>query len=278
MTDWHEGYIQENGIKIHYYRSGGDKPALVLSHGATDDGTCFPMLARQLASSYDVILPDARGHGLSDSGAGNYGSDARASDLEDTIQVLKLEQPFIGGHSMGADSSLQLAIRHPELVRGVFLEDPPLVLPGKNIFGGEMGEKLVSHFKDFIRFIRLLKILPVRIGVVMARRMNPTFPEESLVPWVKSKKRLNNDVLNSLDTLLGWDAPYDLLTQLDVPTLIITGDREKGSIVSSEEAREAAEGRDNIQLVHIPGASHDIRRCDFPHFNEALQNFLQSVS
>jgi hypothetical protein len=40
VAEWSSSDITANGITIHYYRTGGDKPPLVLNHGATDDGLC----------------------------------------------------------------------------------------------------------------------------------------------------------------------------------------------------------------------------------------------
>lgn len=60
MGEWLSGDVIANGIRIHYYRTGGDKPPLVLSHGATDNGLCWVRLTRALESEYDVIMPDAR--------------------------------------------------------------------------------------------------------------------------------------------------------------------------------------------------------------------------
>jgi pimeloyl-ACP methyl ester carboxylesterase len=64
MREWFSGYVNTNGMRMHYYRTRGDKPPLVLAHGATDSGLCWSRLARTLESEYDVILPDARGHGF----------------------------------------------------------------------------------------------------------------------------------------------------------------------------------------------------------------------
>ena len=35
-SDWLPGDVIANGIKIHYYRTGGDKPPFVLAHGFSD--------------------------------------------------------------------------------------------------------------------------------------------------------------------------------------------------------------------------------------------------
>ena len=104
MKYLHEGFVNTNGLKIHYYRTGGDLPQVVLNHGALDDGLCWPRVVEALGADYDLILPDARGHGKSDAGAGVYSSEVRAADLIGLIEALGLEKPVIGGHSMGADS------------------------------------------------------------------------------------------------------------------------------------------------------------------------------
>lgn len=125
MDRWEDGFVEVNGIKVHYYRTGGDKPQVVLNHGAMDDGLCWTRVVKELESDYDVIMVDARGHGLSDSGKGNYNSKTRATDLAETINMLGLDKPAIGGHLMGADTSFHLAAMYPKIPRGIFLEDPP---------------------------------------------------------------------------------------------------------------------------------------------------------
>jgi N-formylmaleamate deformylase len=62
MSKWVDGYVTSNNIKIHYYRTGGDKPQVVINHGAGDDGLCWTRVVMELEKDYDVIMPDARGH------------------------------------------------------------------------------------------------------------------------------------------------------------------------------------------------------------------------
>src|SRR5205807_8111357 len=70
MTALSEDNVQANGITIHYYCTGGDnKPSILLLHGITDSGQCWPRVAHDLESSYDVIMTDARGHGHSGTSA-----------------------------------------------------------------------------------------------------------------------------------------------------------------------------------------------------------------
>ena len=123
-NNWSSGDVVANGIKIHYYRTGGNKLPLVLSHGATDNGLCWTRLARALEAGYDVIMPDARGHGLSGAPQEVYTAAERAADLAGFVEALGLEQPAVGGHSMGAGTTLRLVADYPELARCAILEDP----------------------------------------------------------------------------------------------------------------------------------------------------------
>jgi len=65
MAGWITGTCKANGIDIHYLRTGGNKPPVVLLHGLMTNGTCWSPLARTLEKDYDVVMPDARGHGNS---------------------------------------------------------------------------------------------------------------------------------------------------------------------------------------------------------------------
>jgi pimeloyl-ACP methyl ester carboxylesterase len=88
MPEWFSGDVKTNGLRMHYYRTGGEKPPLVLAHGATDSGQCWSRVARTLESEYDVILPDARGHGLSDAPERGYTTSDHAGDLAGFINAL----------------------------------------------------------------------------------------------------------------------------------------------------------------------------------------------
>src|SRR5262245_43007356 len=126
MSQWHSADVQSNGIRIHYHRTGGDKPHLILAHGASDSGLCWTRVAKQLESDYDVIMPDARGHGLSDAPTEGYTNTDHAQDLAGFIQALNLEQPAVAGHSMGAATTLRLIADYPDLASCAILEDPPM--------------------------------------------------------------------------------------------------------------------------------------------------------
>jgi len=279
MNTWQDGYVKANDIKIHYYRTGGDKPQLVLNHGAMDDGLCWTRVTKELEQDYDVIMFDARGHGFSDSGEGDYFPETRAKDLAEAIIALGLDKPVVGGHSLGADVSMQLAALYPEIPRAIFLEDPPVVMPGEPVFGGDIGKRGEGALKMMATVMNLIKILPKFIGKIVARKMMPVSPDDEIIPWIDSKKRFSNDFLSSMKNVVDTDVPFpsEVLEKIKIPTLLFMGDRERGSIVSIEAAQEMAKIIPDLQIVHLKGANHDIRRSKFSEYMEALKTFLAEV-
>ena len=121
---WSEGFVIANGIRIHYWRSGGEKPAMVMAHGSSDNGLCWTNFAKEFAADYDIVMFDARGHGLSDPPSAGDPPDAQAEDLAALIRELKLQKPVVMGHSMGSASTAWFAAKYPGVPSAIVLEDP----------------------------------------------------------------------------------------------------------------------------------------------------------
>ncbi len=78
MDRWTTGTCEANGISVHYLRTGGQKPPVVLLHGLMTNGACWAPVAQALAENYDVVMPDARGHGNSSAPDQGYDYDILA--------------------------------------------------------------------------------------------------------------------------------------------------------------------------------------------------------
>ena len=121
--DWKSDYVKYDENKIHYFH-GGDKKPVILLHGVMDNGLCLSPVAEKLSENYHTIMPDARGHGLTEIPSREFSYGLMAQDISMIIKDLKLEKPQIIGHSMGAAMTALVASKYPELVSRVILEDP----------------------------------------------------------------------------------------------------------------------------------------------------------
>jgi pimeloyl-ACP methyl ester carboxylesterase len=268
MSDWFSGDVVANGINIHYHRTGGAKPPLVLSHGFTDSGLCWIRAAQALEADYDVIMPDARGHGRSDAPEAEYGDTDRAADLAGLIQALGLDRPALMGHSMGAATTALTAAKYPELVGITILEDPPWRdgRPGpsgedRKARGQAWRAEIIEHQSQTREEL---------LAFVAAR--SPAWDAIELGPWVDAKQSLNLRVFGSFATKR---TPWrEIVSQIRCPTLLVTADPQAGAIVTPQIAEQVTALNSSIQVVRIEGAGHNIRREQFEGFMTAVSAFL----
>jgi N-formylmaleamate deformylase len=265
---WHSAQLETNGIHIHYTRTGGGHPALVLCHGFTDNGLCWTRLTRRLEDAYDVIMVDARGHGLSDAPESGYAYDDHAADVAGLIRQLELGEPAIIGHSMGAVTAATVAADYPGLVNRVVLEDPPWWASStvRDLEAAKVASQ--AWRKENLR----QKSQTRRELIAQGRRERPTWADAEWGPWVESKIQVS---MSAFDGLAPQEEPWqDLVSRINCPILLVTADTELGALVTAETAEEAAGLWQQGQVVHIPGAGHNIRREQFEPFLTAVTAFL----
>jgi N-formylmaleamate deformylase len=268
---WFEDDITVNKVSIHYTRTGrGDKPPLVLLHGFSDNGKCWTPVAHDLEADYDLILPDARGHGLSARVHPGEVIDM-AADTAALIEALGLEQPVVGGHSMGASVTAELGGRFAGLARALILEDPAWRVespPEEN----EEDEKQPNPFREWLLD---LQNLSVEALMDKCHADNPTWQEAELRPWAESKQQIDTNIVQTLPPIrFEWK---EVVRRIVRPTLLITAEPEKGAVVTPEIARKAAKMNNYIRVTHLSGAGHNIRRENYAEYLRVVRGFLKDI-
>ena len=263
---WASHYIETNHIKLHYHRTGGDKPVLVLSHGITDSGLCWTRLVRALEADYDLIMVDARGHGLSARPESGYGTSDHAADLAGLVRALSLQQPALLGHSMGAATVASFGAAYPELAGRLLLEDPPWRPVNDQSTAEERKARMAEWRKSSIARQQQSHAEIMAAG----RTRSPTWDEVEFAPWAEAKLQVSPHVFGFRSST-AWS---ELIPNIQSPIALITGDPNLGAIINAEMARDAAAANDKIQVIKIPGAGHNLRRDQFDKYLQAVRAFL----
>ncbi len=266
---WQSTLIETNGIRLHITRSGGDKPALVLLHGFSDDGLCWTPIAQLFENDYDIVMIDARGHGRSDAPESGYGHDQHAADVAGVIAALRLEKPVVMGHSMGAVTTLALAGLHPTLPGAIVLEDPP------PFWEQRAGNLQPERRRSMGSWVIDLKRLTREEMIEGNRKSSPNWPEAERGPWADSKLRLSFNVLNGFGGA-GLDL-REAVQRITCPALLITADTALGAITSAKQADELKSLVPQLQMVNIAGAGHNIRREQPERFVQCVKEFLRAA-
>lgn len=115
-------FTRVNGVLLSY-RLGGraGAPELVFINSLGTDARIWDDVIARLAGDYRILSYDKRGHGLSDSPAGEYGLDAHLDDLTGLLDHVGMARPALAGVSVGGLIAQGFALRHPERVAALVL-------------------------------------------------------------------------------------------------------------------------------------------------------------
>ena len=277
MSQLIAGDIVTNGINIHYYRTPKTAqtrawPTIVLLHGVTDSGLCWPRVVKALSPEYDLVLPDARGHGDSDKPATGYAPQDHAADVAGLIRSLGLDRPVLIGHSMGAGVSATVAALYPDLVSAVILEDPPWRPGTDEGTPEEQAARAAAYRQDILN----RKAMPTPDLIAQRKREQPKWADEEFTDWIVAKHQVSPEVTQFITALrVPW---REVASRITCPALLITADVSEGAIVAPESAAEAAKLMSIGRVVHIPGAGHNIRRDQFEAYMTAVRAFLAELA
>ncbi len=248
MTPWTTAQVRANGIEINYHRTGGDRPPVLLLHGLTDNGACWTRLATDLEADYDLIMPDARGHGRSSVPDQGYSVEDRAADVLALIEALELDRPALLGHSMGGITAAMVAATAPARIRAAILEDPAFIAP--EAWANDRAG-------DWSAGLRAQRALSEPELAAQGRAENPTWAPETFPLWARAKHETSPRVFDWFaEPVTDYRA---LVAGFGVPTLLLTGDAERGVIVPPRLAAELQSLNPLLRVAHVPGVGHCIR-------------------
>ena len=256
-------------------------PTLVLLHGITGSAVSLAEAIDHWAGrGYRVVAVDARGHGLSPKWTSAQLERAGEVLVGDLIAVLEdldtasrgraalglptSPAPVVIGHSMGAATAMVVAGRRPDLVCGLVLEDPAR-------FGTRSQRELLARgaARERARAAEVAD-LPAAVG-----RALETMPDAEALPGVWASQRTDPGLL--LTGVVAPEVPWDeAMAALDVPALLLTGDRPGSARVGREGLATAARNP-RITPVLVPGAGHQVRRSDPQTFYRAVDTWLAEV-
>jgi len=226
------GHAAVNGINMYYEVHGRtDGVPLVLLHGggSTIEVT-FSNVLPVFAGSRRVIALEEQGHGRTTDRNAPVAFESSADDVAALLRHLKVDTADLFGFSNGASVALQVAIRHPRLVR-------------RMVFASSMTKRAGAHPQlwefmkqaDFSNMPQPLKdaFLKVNPDARQLRTMHD-----------KDAERMRRF----------QDVPDDLVRSIRAPTLIVLGDHD---IVTPEHAVELTRLIAGARLLILPGGHGD---------------------
>lgn len=243
-----------NGFRMHYRDEGAGFP-LLFGHGlmgsVAQQEALFENL-EPLQAAHRVITYDARGHGLSGytTDPRDYAWAALAADMHGLLTHLELARVHVGGGSMGAGTSLMLALAHPEVIASLVLVLPPP-------FGDDLAgpQQMFLLLADTIETLGLDAALELVIQVPQMQEMRASAPRRYAL-FRDGFLALNSvGIVAAIRGLFGGaQIPVPRFSELTAPTLIVAHDGDPIHPLSS--ARALADVLPNARLWVAPGPNY----------------------
>ena len=252
-------------------RPVGQAPTMVFLHGLTDSGSGWPGAERHWGSTYSVLTLDQRGHGASP----RFTRDQLHQHpgevmVDDATRILEqLDEPaVVVGHSLGGAVALATAVRRPELVRALVLEDPAPLGPDDLQRDPARGEEFLAGVRASLEAHDDEELLRVR------REAHPDWPEDELLVTGRAERQMDLEYLayGDFKPITRWNELFEKLT---VPTLVLSGDVLAEVCITEDVERGIAEiANPAVRVVRIPGSAHCIRREQPDAYYAAVDAFL----
>jgi len=271
-----------DGIELYWEEQGSGDPLLLIM-GLAADSTAWLFQVPEFAGRYRTIVFDNRGVGRSSKPSGPYTIHRMADDAAALLDAIGVRRAHVVGVSMGGMIAQELALRHPERVRGLVLActypEPDEEAERQRQFslarfGGQVTatgatQIDVSAIDPFAFFQHLLP-----------RVFNQSFIDRELPRLLQifggalQYGFSLEAILGQVEAVMGHKAT-DRLHLITAPTLVITGDADL--LVSPANSDVLAANIPGAKLVKIPGGSHGFNFETPDVFNRQVLDFLGGV-
>jgi pimeloyl-ACP methyl ester carboxylesterase len=247
-----------NGIEIDYEVSGRG-PAVLLSHGYSATRRMWDDQHRALGDRYRVISWSMRGHGETESPAdpAAYSADLTVADMRALLAHVGAERAVIGGLSLGGYVSLAFYLAHPEMVRALVICDS-----GPGYRNADARRQWNERAQER--------------AVALESRGLDALGKSREVRESASLHRSAQGLAHAARGMLAQEGSrvIDGLGAIDVPTLIIVGDRDQPFIAPCEYMAKKISGA-RLEVIRDAGHSSNLDQPEA--FNRVLLDFLDSL-
>ena len=240
----------------------------MLIHGVTSSSLTWWRVGPWFAErGWHAVAVDLRGHGESRRMSGGEGLADLAADLHETVTPLLdpgERTDVLLGHSLGALTALEFGVEYPGLVRRLVLEDPPDSKGGPEGFEGvaqgvEAGVSRARENPD--------------LAVRNTRAENPSWTDEDVANSVAGILACDaGPVAEMVRGLRHLDLPA-LVGNLTMPTLLVLGGEDRGSVMLEPERAAVVEALED-GATEVFETGHPVHREDFGGYVRLLGRWL----
>lgn len=259
-----EGFVPGGDGTALYFRAQGEGPALVLCNGLGVSTFFWRHLVEAFAGDYRVVIWDYPSHGRSSKASDALSIRSLTGDLFRVMDHLGIRQAVLAGHSLGSQVILEAYRQAPERVLALV---PTLGGYGRTVetfFNSRLSLPALRALRKvaMVRPSVSQRVLKMSVGLpgalTLAGRFGLVHPElcppEEMQPYLEHLGRLDLSAYFQLAQDLQDHDAFDLLPQVEVPTLVFGAERDLFTPLHVSERMAAA--IPGAELCVFPAGSH----------------------
>jgi len=249
------GYAPVNGLRLYYEvhgRPSKDGVPLVLLHGGGSTiETSFGKLLPLVSKTRQVIAFEQQGHGHTADVDRPFSFEQSAEDAVALLRYLHVAKADFLGYSNGGHIAVEIALRHPEVVRSLVLESIMVSREGAD--------------PQFWQGFEAARLEDMPAELKKAYQATSPHPEQLPSFFAKSVQRMRE--------FKGW-TPAQLQT-IRAPALLLLGDRD---IVRVDHAAQMQRLLPDARLAVLPATDHLAMTERAGYVAEMVADFLGGVA
>lgn len=264
--------VEVNGYPMAYQESGTGTP-LVLVHGSMNDYRCWNFQTQVFSAHYRVIAVSLRHYFPEpwDGQGDDFSILQHADDVAEFTRVLDLGPVHLLGHSRGGAVALNVAARHPGVIRTLILEDASgleALLPdtpesrAMAVEGQKLHERLAADLATGDRETALRAYVD---ALTRPGRWDELTPER--------KSSFFDNVATAIQAEVRPSLSGEAIAKFQFPILMLTGETSPGRYSQMFRAMQDCLPGVGGPTV-IPNAAHGMNRDNPQAFNAAVLGFL----
>ncbi|MDD5370263.1 MAG: alpha/beta fold hydrolase [Anaerolineaceae bacterium] len=259
-----------NGSRLHFQDPNPHgNPVILLLHGLGAHSDSWQLqIPCLIDAGYRPLAPDMPGFGQSHFQGGRWSISRSSEACMELLQALAIAHVYAVGISMGGTVALQLAFDHPDRIAGLVLV---------NTFAS-LRPDTVEGWLYLLRRYTMLNFQGLsRQAEYVAQRIFPK-PEQIELRrlLIAEVQQSDQNVYKEAMRALGWFDKRRRLKELQLPTLVVSGDRD--GTVPLRNQKVLADGISGAHRVMIADAGHAVTVEQPDAFNQVLLDFLRQFS
>lgn len=249
-----------------WYGTVGSGPPLILCDGLACDGFIWPYIIDHFVDDFTIVRWHYRGHGESDLPAdpGAVTMQQFYEDLEALLDALDADKALLAGHSMGVHIILGFMGYRPDRVTGLVPICGSYKRPLDTFHGSDMLRRVLPYLRRSVELAPHIiqtawsTLLPrefwYQFAVQAAEVNGRLLRQKDFIPYLEHAAEMDLEFFLGLLTALSNHDAEPWLADIDVPTLIIAGERD--TFTPLFRSREMADHIKDSELVIVPGGTH----------------------